>query len=134
MSLKARSRKWEKPFLWRTAKDGKVDLSEVLPVVNQLVLLGNEMALQMMREMLSGNISTKEFCDSQNNWNRYLFDRATPSDQGSPAPILSRHSPTSQRVAGSRSSDIDTAVRSKPLKMARSRGRKSVSQLKRPRR
>lgn len=134
MSLKARSRRWEKPFLWRTAKDGKVDLSEVLPVVNQLVLLGNEMALQMMREMLSGNISTKEFCDSQNNWNRYLFDRATPSDQGDPAPMSSQLRPMSRRVAGSRSSDTDTAVRSKPLKMAKSRGRKSASPLRRPRR
>jgi len=64
-----------------------VELSEVEQVVETLVLLGNDMALQMMREMLAANVSSKEFCDSQNNWNRYLFNRATPSSNGDPAPV-----------------------------------------------
>jgi hypothetical protein len=125
VSLKRR--KWEKPFLWRTAKDGKVDLSEVLPVVNQLLLLGNEMAFQMMREMLAFNATSKEFCDSQNNWNRYLFDRATPSSNGEPAPASFESRPMSRRAVASRSSVTDKAVRQKPLKQAKRRRQKSAS-------
>jgi hypothetical protein len=82
-----RKRKWEKPFLWKTARQGKVELWEVQQVVENLVLLGNDMAYQMMKEMVAANATEKEFCDAQNNWNRYLFNRVTPSSDGAPAPV-----------------------------------------------
>lgn len=104
MSLKRR--KWEKPFRWKSQKEGKVDLSEITSVVNQLVLLGNDMAFQMMRAMLATEVTSKEFCDSQNNWNRYLFDRATPSRDGVPAPVSFKPAPhRSQNRTGGQSYD-----------------------------
>ena len=98
-------RKWEKRFLWDSTKrlpNGKlmVEVAEVERVVENLRVLGNRMALQMMTQMIKG-VREKEFCDSQNNWNRYLFDRAMPSAHGIPAPMtFEPKNPTSSQQGG----------------------------------
>ena len=125
--MNLRSRRWEKPFRWQTAKDGKVDLSEVEQVVNQLVRLGSEMSFQMMSEMVAGNTTHEEFCNAQNSWNRYLFDRAMPSSNGEPAPALSERKPTSTRPKDLPSSDTDLHGQKTPLKKGVSAKPKSPS-------
>jgi hypothetical protein len=77
-------REWLKPLEPKSLDEAKAMLAD-------LVRLGNQMSLEMQRQMLLG-IRDEEFHNAQHNWKQYLCNRALPSSNGAPAPASSRKS------------------------------------------